>query len=177
MTAAVAVSAPAPAPSRAPNPEPNPEPEPEPEPEPVPEPNPEPEPNPKPEPEPEPEPVPETSAATPPRPPISLTPAALEGARAALRKRGTPDAAVRLGIKGGGCSGFSYVIEFDDAPPRDRDRVFDFDGVKVVVDRKSLLYLAGSVLDFEKTLMRQGFKFVNPNVAGSCGCGTSFTVK
>lgn len=108
---------------------------------------------------------------------ISLTPAALQGARAALAKRGTPDAAVRLGVKGGGCNGFSYVIEFDDDPPRDRDRVFEFDGVKVVIDKKSLIYLAGSVLDYEKTMMKQGFKFVNPNVAGTCGCGTSFTMK
>lgn len=108
---------------------------------------------------------------------ISLTPAAIENARVQLAKRGTPDSAVRLGIKGGGCSGFSYVIEFDDTPPRERDRVFYFDGVKVVVDKKSLIYLAGSVLDFEKTIMRQGFKFRNPNEATSCGCGTSFTVK
>jgi len=109
--------------------------------------------------------------------PITLTPAAIQGAKAALAKRGTPAAAVRLGIKGGGCSGFGYVIEFDDEPPRERDRVYEFDGVKVVVDKKSLIYLMGSVLDYEQTLMRQGFKFENPNVASSCGCGTSFTVK
>lgn len=108
---------------------------------------------------------------------IGMTPKAIESARAALAKRGTPGAAVRVGIKGGGCSGYSYVIEFDDNPPRDRDRVFEFDGVKVFVDKKSLIYLAGSVLDYEKTLMRQGFKFVNPNEATRCGCGTSFTVK
>jgi iron-sulfur cluster assembly protein len=109
--------------------------------------------------------------------PLTLTPAAIKGARAALAKRGTPDAAIRLGIKGGGCSGFSYVIEFDDKPPRDRDRTYEFDGVRVVIDKKSLIYLAGTVLDFEKTLMHQGFKFSNPNEASSCGCGTSFTVK
>lgn len=109
--------------------------------------------------------------------PIMLTAAAIKGAKAALAKRGTPNAAVRLGIKGGGCSGFSYVIEFDDDPPRERDRVYHFDDVTVVVDKKSLIYLAGSVLDYEQTLMRQGFKFQNPNVATNCGCGTSFTVK
>jgi iron-sulfur cluster assembly protein len=108
---------------------------------------------------------------------VSLTPAAVASARAALAKRGSPDAAVRLGIKGGGCSGFSYVIEFDDNPPRERDRVFEFDGIKVFVDKKSLIYLAGTVLDFEKSMMKQGFKFRNPNEASSCGCGTSFTVK
>jgi len=110
-------------------------------------------------------------------PTVNLTPAAIDNARAALKKRGTPDSFLRLGIKGGGCSGFSYVIEFEDNPPRERDRVFEFDGVKVVVDKKSLIYLAGTVLDFEKTMMKQGFKFRNPNEASHCGCGTSFTVK
>jgi iron-sulfur cluster assembly protein len=108
---------------------------------------------------------------------ISLSPAAIENARSALAKRGTPNAAVRLGIKGGGCSGFSYVIEFDDEPPRDRDRVFEFDSIKVYVDKKSLIYLSGSELDYEKTIMRQGFRFRNPHEATHCGCGTSFTVK
>lgn len=119
----------------------------------------------------------EGTAATESKAPLSLTPAAIKGAKTALAKRATPDAALRLGIRGGGCSGFSYVIEFDDDAPRDRDRVFEFDGVKVFVDKKSLIYLAGTVLDFEQTLMRQGFKFQNPNVGSSCGCGTSFTVK
>ncbi len=109
--------------------------------------------------------------------PITLTPAAVEAARAALAKRGTPQAAIRLGIKGGGCSGFSYVIEYEDDEPRTRDRTFEVEGVRIVVDKKSLIYLMGTVLDFEKTLMKQGFKFKNPNEATSCSCGTSFTVK
>jgi iron-sulfur cluster assembly protein len=88
---------------------------------------------------------------------------------------------LRLGIRGGGCSGFSYVIEYHDGSPHVRDRVFEFtasDGsrVRVLVDPKSLLYLNGAVLDWEQTLMRQGFKFVNPNEKGGCGCGTSFSV-
>lgn len=107
---------------------------------------------------------------------VSLTPKAIEAAKRQLAKRGTPDAAIRLGLKGGGCSGFSYVIEFSDDPPRARDRVFDFDGVKVFVDPKSLIYLAGTVLDWEQTLMYQGFKFKNPNEATNCGCGHSFSV-
>jgi len=98
-------------------------------------------------------------------------------ARQKLAQRGTPDAAVRLGIKGGGCSGFSYVIQFEDEPPRERDLVLDVGGVRFYVDKKSLVYLAGSTLDYEKTLMFQGFKFRNPNEAASCGCGHSFTVK
>ena len=107
---------------------------------------------------------------------VSLSPKAIEAAKKQLAKRGTPDAAIRLGLKGGGCSGFSYVIEFSDDPPRERDRVFDFDGVKVFVDPKSLIYLAGTVLDWEQTLMYQGFKFRNPNEATNCGCGHSFSV-
>jgi iron-sulfur cluster assembly protein len=108
---------------------------------------------------------------------LRIAPEAAKFARFKLTQRGTPDAAVRLGIKGGGCSGFSYVIQFDDEPPRERDTVYEEDGVKFYVDKKSLVYLAGSLLDYEKTLMFQGFKFRNPNEATSCGCGHSFTVK
>jgi len=108
---------------------------------------------------------------------LVVTPAAAAGAREKLAKRGTPNAMVRLGVKGGGCSGFSYVIQFDDEPPRERDYGYEVDGVRFVVDKKSLLYLAGSMFDYEKTLMFQGFKFRNPNEASSCGCGHSFTVR
>jgi iron-sulfur cluster assembly protein len=108
---------------------------------------------------------------------LTITDKAVEFAKTKLAGRGTPDAAIRLGIKGGGCSGFSYVIQFEDDPPRERDRVFDAGGVRFIVDRKSLVYLAGSALDYERTLMFQGFKFRNPNEATSCGCGHSFTVR
>lgn len=108
---------------------------------------------------------------------LTITDKAVEFARQKLATRGTPDAAIRLGIKGGGCSGFSYVIQFEDEPPRERDRVFDAGGVRFIVDKKSLVYLAGSALDYERTLMFQGFKFRNPNEASSCGCGHSFTVR
>ena len=117
---------------------------------------------------------------------IDVTPKAVEAIRRQMLKRaqtsgGEMPTALRLGIRGGGCSGFSYVIEFHDGPPRARDRVFDFtseDGtpVKVVVDPKSLIYWAGTTLDWEQKLMSQGFKFVNPNEKTSCGCGHSFTV-
>jgi iron-sulfur cluster assembly protein len=108
---------------------------------------------------------------------IQFTPAALQYAREKLAARGTPSAAIRLGIRGGGCSGYSYVIEFSDDEPRSRDKVFEQDGVRFYVDKKSLLLLAGSMLDYERTLMFQGFKFKNPNEATACGCGHSFTVK
>jgi iron-sulfur cluster assembly protein len=107
---------------------------------------------------------------------ISLTPKAAEMAKQQLAKRGTPAAAIRLGLRGGGCSGFTYVLEFSDDPPRDRDRVFDADGVKIYVDPKSYVYLAGTVLDWEQSLMRRGFKFKNPHEASGCGCGRSFSV-
>ncbi len=112
---------------------------------------------------------------------IEVTPKALEAIRRQMDKRGTLDASLRVGLRGGGCSGFTYVIEFHDGPPRARDRVFDFQTpagqpVRIVVDPKSLIYLGGSTLDWEQTLMRQGFKFVNPHEKSSCGCGHSFNV-
>lgn len=114
-------------------------------------------------------------------PPLSISAAAVEAIARQMKKRGTLEASLRLGIRGGGCSGFSYVIEFHDGPPRPRDRVFDHvaaDGtkVRVLVDPKSLVYLAGSRLEWEQTLMQQGFKFVNPNEKSGCGCGSSFSV-
>jgi len=82
---------------------------------------------------------------------------------------------LRVGIRGGGCTGFSYLFEWSDAEPRPEDRVLSFeDGqVRVFVDPKSALYLEGSTLDYATTLMARGFKWVNPNVKGSCGCGES----
>ena len=108
---------------------------------------------------------------------VHITAGAVEYAKKRLEKRGTPAAAVRLGIKGGGCSGFSYVIEFSDEEPRSRDTVSEFDGVRFYIDKKSMLYLNGSTLDYVNTLIFQGFKFLNPQEATNCGCGHSFTVK
>ena len=112
---------------------------------------------------------------------IIIAQSAVDAIGQQIKKRGTEGTALRVGIRGGGCSGFSYVIEFHDGPPNARDVVYDrtaADGspVRIVVDKKSLLYLNGSTLEWEKTLMRQGFKFLNPNEKSNCGCGTSFTV-
>ena len=122
-------------------------------------------------------PSPEPPSPAQPNKGISVTPAALGYAKQKLQSRGTPEAAIRLGVRGGGCSGYTYAIEFADDPPRERDRVFEFDGVRFYVDKKSLVILAGSTLDYEKTLMFQGFRFKNPQAASSCGCGQSFTIK
>ena len=106
---------------------------------------------------------------------VQVTPKAALKAREALVKRGTPDAMLRLGVRGGGCSGFAYVIEFaDETTPR--DLVGELEGLKVVVDPKSLVFLNGSTLDYETRLMSHGFKFINPNESAGCGCGESFSV-
>lgn len=119
------------------------------------------------------------AAATPVRAErgVHITDAAVEYAKQRLAQRGTPQAAVRLGVRGGGCSGFHYVIEFSDDPPRERDTVTECNGVKFYVDKKSLVYLSGSTLDFVNTVMFRGFKYLNPQEATKCGCGHSFTVK
>ena len=108
---------------------------------------------------------------------LQVTPSAVKRIRVILAKEGISleEGGLRLGVKGGGCSGLSYAIAFD-AHPRERDRIFTFDGVRVFVDPKSFVYLNGMTLDFEETLMRQGFNFINPNSTRSCGCGTSFSV-
>ena len=123
----------------------------------------------------------QTPTGTESAPEVNVTAKAVEAIRRQLVKRGTPEASLRLGIRGGGCSGFSYVIEFHDGDPRTKDHVFDCtdsagNRVRVVCDPKSLVYLNGTVLEWEQTLMRQGFKFVNPQEKSSCGCGHSFTV-
>ena len=82
---------------------------------------------------------------------------------------------VRVAVKGGGCSGLMYDLEFDDKIS-DSDDVFEDNGIKVIVDKKSLLYLLGTTLDFSDGLNGKGFQFVNPNASRTCGCGESFAV-
>lgn len=81
---------------------------------------------------------------------------------------------VRLGVKGGGCSGFSYVLEFDN--PREGDHTLEQDGIQFFMDRKSSIYLKGIVLDYRAGLQGKGFMFQNPNATSTCGCGESFSV-
>jgi iron-sulfur cluster assembly protein len=107
---------------------------------------------------------------------LQLTERAIKRIRVAMAKEGVSpeEGGLRLGVMGGGCSGLSYSIKFD-TRPRERDRIYEFDGVRVFVDPKSFLYLHGMTLDYEETLMRQGFNFINPNSTRSCGCGSSFS--
>ncbi len=121
--------------------------------------------------------APQPSAPQKPAHDLQLTPAAVKRIRAILAKENISpeEGGLRLGVKGGGCSGLSYAIGFD-THPRERDRIFTFDGVRVFIDPKSFVYLHGMTLDYEETLLRQGFNFINPNSTKSCGCGSSFSV-
>ncbi len=83
-------------------------------------------------------------------------------------------AGLRVGVRGGGCSGFQYQLAFDEQ--RDRDVVFETHGLKLLVDGESLSYVDGSVIDYEESLQGAGFKVSNPNVVAACGCGSSFRV-
>ncbi len=103
---------------------------------------------------------------------IEITAAAAEEIAKQKAKRENPNAMIRIGVRGGGCTGFTYVFEWADAV-RPTDKVFTGHGVSVVVDPKSLVYLGGMQLDFVRGMMGHGFKFNNPNAKGACGCGES----
>ena len=105
---------------------------------------------------------------------ISLTDSAADRVKTFLEKRGK-GVGVRLGVKTTGCSGMAYTIEFADEV-EDTDKVFEQNGVKVLINPKSLVYLDGTELDFGKEGLNEGFKFNNPNEKDRCGCGESFTV-
>ena len=107
-------------------------------------------------------------------PVITLSEAALKEVKRLINVQGFTEGGLRLGVKGGGCSGLSYTINFDEKIGQ-HDQVHDFDGVKVIVDTKSAIYLQGTQLDFQKDLMGGSFKFVNPNADKTCGCGESFS--
>ncbi len=107
---------------------------------------------------------------------ITLTERAVNEVRRIVEdKELAANTALRVGVKGGGCSGFSYTLGFDDQI-NEMDQVNTVDGVSVVCDPKSFLYLNGTEIDFEDNLMGRGFKFGNPNANNTCGCGESFAV-
>ena len=106
---------------------------------------------------------------------LDVSPSAVAEMKRLLAKQTDPEMGVRIGVRGGGCAGLNYDMKLD-KPRAEGDRIWDFDGIKIIVDRKSLLYLAGLTLDFSTDLLSGGFKFNNPNATRSCGCGTSFSV-
>ena len=107
-------------------------------------------------------------------PVITLSEAAVKEVKRLINVQGLTEGGLRLGVKGGGCSGLSYTINFDEKIGQ-YDSVYDIDGIKVIVDAKSAIYLQGTQLDFQKDLMGGQFKFVNPNASKTCGCGESFS--
>ena len=117
-------------------------------------------------------PAPKTDPAPVPKREVEITQAAAEEIAKQQAKRNTPDAKIRIGVRGGGCTGFTYVFEWAEQI-RPTDKIFSAHGVSIVVDPKSLVYLGGMQLDFVRGMMGHGFKFNNPNAKGSCGCGES----
>jgi iron-sulfur cluster assembly protein len=108
---------------------------------------------------------------------ITISSNAATRVRKIMKKRQTPDAVLRVGVRGGGCSGLTYFMDMVDAPqPKDKVFAFEDEQVTVAVDRKSYLFINGSELDFEKTMVKTGFVFRNPLSGRSCSCGDSFTL-
>ena len=120
-----------------------------------------------------------TTTTTPTTPtkeaPISLTRNAIAKVKGIMAQQNPAPAGLRVGVVGGGCSGFSYSLQFDTSAGM-MDKVFDMDGLKVFVDATSIMYLNGCRVDYIETLEGAGFKFENPNVKSTCGCGSSFNV-
>jgi len=107
--------------------------------------------------------------------PVSLTPSAIAKVKEIMAQQDPMPAGLRIGVVGGGCSGFSYSMNFENSAGM-MDKVLNFDELKVFVDATSLMYLNGCIVDYIETLEAAGFKFENPNVKSTCGCGSSFSV-
>jgi iron-sulfur cluster assembly accessory protein len=108
-------------------------------------------------------------------PPITLSPTAIAKVKEIMAQQTPVPAGLRVGVVGGGCSGFSYSMAFENAAGL-MDKTYEFDGVKVFLDATSAMYLQGATVDYIETLEGAGFKFDNPNVKSTCGCGSSFSV-
>jgi len=108
---------------------------------------------------------------------ITLTEVAAKEIQKKITEAGLPADKVhlRVGVRGGGCSGFSYTLDLDEQEPTESDEVIESHGVKIVCDMKSYLYLNGVEIDFKDEVMGRGFVFKNPNATSSCGCGSSFS--
>jgi iron-sulfur cluster assembly protein len=106
--------------------------------------------------------------------PIRLTPGAISQLQRIRIEQGLPEHyGLRVGVKGGGCSGFSYLLGFDE--PKDQDSIYDFEGIRILMDKAHALYLLGMEVDWLEGLNNRGFVFNNPNAKETCGCGTSFS--
>jgi iron-sulfur cluster assembly accessory protein len=119
--------------------------------------------------------TPTTTPVTPDLKPLNFTDSAIAKVKEIMAQQNPVPAGLRVGVVGGGCSGFSYSMSFENGGGM-MDKTFDFDGLKVFVDATSLMYLKGVSVDYIETLEAAGFKFDNPNVKSTCGCGSSFNV-
>jgi iron-sulfur cluster assembly protein len=119
-------------------------------------------------------PAPSTDTATSP---ILLTPGAAKEIRDIMRDQSMPadKTWLRVGVKGGGCSGYSYMLDLVEEEPGESDEQLESEGVRILIDSRSLLYLEGAQIDFRDEVMGRGFVFKNPNATSSCGCGHSFS--
>ncbi|MBT8401303.1 MAG: iron-sulfur cluster assembly accessory protein [Rhodothermia bacterium] len=118
-----------------------------------------------------------TGTASPPKsaPPVRLTPKAVDEVRKLIKTKNVPEGfGLRVGVRGGGCSGMSYILGFD--KQREHDLRFELDDLTLIMDRRHGLYLMGTTVDYHDGLDARGFTFENPNAASSCGCGSSFGV-
>src|SRR5438309_11734466 len=108
--------------------------------------------------------------------PITLTEAAAKEIATIIKDQNLPtgETKLRVGVKGGGCSGFSYMLDLVEEPKGESDEEMESHGVKILCDNKSLLYLDGTEIDFKDEVMQKGFVFKKPNATSSCGCGSSF---
>ena len=116
-----------------------------------------------------------STETTPKALPVTLTPKAIAKVKEIMAQQTPVPAGLRVGVVGGGCSGFSYSMSFENSAGM-MDKTFDFDGLTVFVDATSVMYLNGCLVDYVETLEGAGFKFENPNVKTTCGCGSSFNV-
>ena len=119
--------------------------------------------------------TPTTTPITPDVKPLNFTDSAIAKVKEIMAQQNPVPAGLRIGVVGGGCSGFSYSMQFENAAGM-MDKTFDFDGLKVFVDATSIMYLKGVNVDYIETIEGAGFKFDNPNVKSTCGCGSSFNV-
>jgi iron-sulfur cluster assembly protein len=109
---------------------------------------------------------------------ITITESAAKAIKETVKEHGMPEGSIwlRVGVKGGGCSGFSYMLDLTEEPKGENDEEMESNGIKVLVDNKSMLYLEGTEIDYkDEGVMARGFVFKNPNATSSCGCGSSFS--